>query len=319
MCLRFVFLLITRLASWLRLSQREETWKTAEILILRHQLAVLQRRQPRRPNLDWADRALLATLLAVIPKGGATGCGCWSPRTRSCAGTATSSAAAGPPGPCAARPAGRPPAVTSGPWCSGWPGRTRLGLPPDPRRACGAWQQGSGVDGLADPQKRRDPSGAAPGRSGLAGVPALPGRGDPGAATSSPPTCSTAPRSMSWAVIEHATRRIRILGTTLHPTGTGSSSRPGTCSWTSGMQGRGRSSCSVIGTPTSPPRSMRCSPTAGIRVIRSARPGATDETSGCILHPFGVIGGFQVVCAGLRSARRGCPWCGAGGLGPGGW
>src|ERR1039457_702580 len=68
MCLRFVFLLITRVASWLRLSQREETWKTAEILILRHQLAVLQRHQPRRPNLNWADRALLATLLAVIPK-----------------------------------------------------------------------------------------------------------------------------------------------------------------------------------------------------------------------------------------------------------
>ena len=68
MCLRFVFLLITRTASWLRLSQREEAWKTAEILILRHQLAVLQRRQSRRPDLDWADRALLATLLAVIPK-----------------------------------------------------------------------------------------------------------------------------------------------------------------------------------------------------------------------------------------------------------
>jgi len=68
MCLWFVFLMITRTVSWLRLSRREETWKTAEILILRHQLAVLQRRQPRRPNLDWADRALLATLLAVIPK-----------------------------------------------------------------------------------------------------------------------------------------------------------------------------------------------------------------------------------------------------------
>ena len=68
MCLRFVFLLTTRAAAWLRLSRREETWKTAEILILRHQLAVLQRRQPRRPNLTWADRALLATLLSVIPK-----------------------------------------------------------------------------------------------------------------------------------------------------------------------------------------------------------------------------------------------------------
>ena len=55
-------------ASWLRLSRRKKAWKTAEILILRHQLAVLQRRQPRRPKLNWADRALLATLLSVIAK-----------------------------------------------------------------------------------------------------------------------------------------------------------------------------------------------------------------------------------------------------------
>jgi putative transposase len=68
MCLRFVFLLITRAAAGLRLSRREEAWKTAEILMLRHQLAVLQRRQPGRPKLNWADRVLLATLLGVIPK-----------------------------------------------------------------------------------------------------------------------------------------------------------------------------------------------------------------------------------------------------------
>ena len=68
MCLRFVFLLITRVAAWLCLSRREERWKTAEILILRHQLAILQRRQPRRPKLNWPDRALPATL--------------WVPKTR---------------------------------------------------------------------------------------------------------------------------------------------------------------------------------------------------------------------------------------------
>src|ERR1035438_4303824 len=67
MCLRFVFLLITRAAAWLRLSQREEAWQTAEILILRHQLAVLQRHQTLPPKLNWADRALLAALLGVIP------------------------------------------------------------------------------------------------------------------------------------------------------------------------------------------------------------------------------------------------------------
>jgi putative transposase len=65
MCLRFVFLLIPRVAAGLRLSRREEMWKTAEILILRYHLAVLQRRWPK---LDWAGRALLAALLSVIPK-----------------------------------------------------------------------------------------------------------------------------------------------------------------------------------------------------------------------------------------------------------
>ena len=52
MCPRFVFPLITRLAVWLRLSRREEAWTTAEILILRYQLAVRQRRQLRRPRLN---------------------------------------------------------------------------------------------------------------------------------------------------------------------------------------------------------------------------------------------------------------------------
>jgi hypothetical protein len=68
MCLRFVFLLITQVFRWLRLSRRADARKTAEILILRHQVAILQRHQARRPNLTWADRALLATLFGVIPR-----------------------------------------------------------------------------------------------------------------------------------------------------------------------------------------------------------------------------------------------------------
>ena len=68
MCLRFVFLLVTRIAAWLRLSRREEAWKDAEILILRHQLAVLRRQQPGRVKLNWADRAFLAALLGAIPR-----------------------------------------------------------------------------------------------------------------------------------------------------------------------------------------------------------------------------------------------------------
>jgi hypothetical protein len=73
MCLRLVFLLITRIAAWLRLARREETWKTAEILLLRHQLAVLQRQQPHRRKRNWADRALMASLLSVIRRAASGG------------------------------------------------------------------------------------------------------------------------------------------------------------------------------------------------------------------------------------------------------
>ena len=44
-------------------------------MILRQQLAVLQRRQPRRPNLNWADRALLAALLSAMPNAHSYGLG----------------------------------------------------------------------------------------------------------------------------------------------------------------------------------------------------------------------------------------------------
>ncbi len=66
MCLRFALLLIARMVAWLPLSRREDAWKAAEILLLHHQLAVLQR-QAQRPRPDWADRALLAVLPGLIP------------------------------------------------------------------------------------------------------------------------------------------------------------------------------------------------------------------------------------------------------------
>ncbi|MDX6429653.1 MAG: hypothetical protein QOE54_2019 [Streptosporangiaceae bacterium] len=43
MCLRFVYLLVVNAFSWMRLARREGGWKDAEIMLLRHQLAVLQR------------------------------------------------------------------------------------------------------------------------------------------------------------------------------------------------------------------------------------------------------------------------------------
>ena len=69
MCLRLVYLFVTRLFGWVRLSTREQSWKSAEILLLRHQIKVLQRHTgPARPRMTWADRALLAALLGAIPR-----------------------------------------------------------------------------------------------------------------------------------------------------------------------------------------------------------------------------------------------------------
>jgi putative transposase len=66
--LRLVYLTISRLFGWLQLSRRSESWKSAEILLLRHQLTFLQRQVAARPKMSWADRAFIALLLDVIPK-----------------------------------------------------------------------------------------------------------------------------------------------------------------------------------------------------------------------------------------------------------
>jgi putative transposase len=134
-----VFLVITRLAVWLRLSRREETWKTAEILILRHQLAVLQRRQPRRPKLNWADRALLAALPGVIPKTRRHGLRLLvTPDTilRWHRDIVRRRWAASP----MRGKTGRPPAGTSGPWPCGWPGRTPGGATAGSTGSWPAWE-----------------------------------------------------------------------------------------------------------------------------------------------------------------------------------
>jgi putative transposase len=66
--LKLVFLIVARAVSLLGLSRREEWWKDAEILMLRHQLAVAQRERPRaHSRLAWPDRAWLALLAGTVP------------------------------------------------------------------------------------------------------------------------------------------------------------------------------------------------------------------------------------------------------------
>jgi putative transposase len=62
MSMRFAYLAVLRMFGWLALLARSDRAKDAEILILRHQVAVLQR-QVKTPRLSWADMAALARLV----------------------------------------------------------------------------------------------------------------------------------------------------------------------------------------------------------------------------------------------------------------
>jgi putative transposase len=83
--LRLLYLIFDRLLGWLLLLGCTPASIDIELLVLRHEVAVLRRANPK-PHLDWADRAVSAALIRRLPK--ALRGHRLVTRARSCAGTA---------------------------------------------------------------------------------------------------------------------------------------------------------------------------------------------------------------------------------------
>ena len=69
MALRLAYLTVVRVLSWLALLARSDTTNDVEILVLRHEVVVLRRHNPR-PTLTWVDRAVLSVLSRLLPTVG---------------------------------------------------------------------------------------------------------------------------------------------------------------------------------------------------------------------------------------------------------
>jgi putative transposase len=235
--LRLVYLIFCQLSAWIALLMRSEASKNAEILVLRHQVNVLCR-QVARPRPSWADRALLSALARLLPKA----------RRRNLFVTPgtllrwhTSLIKRRWSGKRQRR--GRPPTspslrrviVRMAAENPGWGYRRIAGELAGMGRQIGAstiWAilQHAGID-------------PSPRRSGPTWTEFLRGQAH-GILACDFFHCDTVllTRLYCFAVVEHATRRVHILGVTAHPTADWVTSKPATCSWTSTILLRSSSS-----------------------------------------------------------------------------
>ncbi|MFI6603694.1 hypothetical protein ACIBHX_46320 [Nonomuraea sp. NPDC050536] len=218
MLLRLAYLTATTVFSFLRLLSARDRDKDIEILVLRHQSTVLQR-QVNKPAFTREDRFLLAGLLHRLPMGTLRRLTLlvrpdtilrWHRdllRRRDAAASAH-------------RRRGRPPTIRSIRLLVLRLGREKLlvGLPAYPWRARCARYPGRGFHGLGDPQSPPHRSVSGTGAHHLVRV--LRSQANVLLACDFFEVRTlVGARLYVLAVIEHATRQVRILGVTAHPTG----------------------------------------------------------------------------------------------------
>ena len=67
MSLRLLYLVFRQVLGLVLLMGCTSAAKDVELLVLRHEVAVLRRTNPR-PRMDWADRAVFAALVQRLPR-----------------------------------------------------------------------------------------------------------------------------------------------------------------------------------------------------------------------------------------------------------
>src|SRR5215468_11437744 len=145
-----LYLIFVRLTGWMVLLTRSSASKDAELLVLRQEVAVLRRQNPK-PKLDWADRAVLAALARLLP------------RPLRMARLVTPASAADPLAVDVSLP-WRPTAYRCRARGDDRADGTRepgLGLPADPRRTAGPGHPRQRIDGAAGAETAADTACAA--------------------------------------------------------------------------------------------------------------------------------------------------------------
>jgi transposase InsO family protein len=207
-----IYRIFVTFVSWLVLHARPDQAKEIEILVLSHQLVVLQRRTPR-PQLRWTDRAVIAALARLLPSRRRLGL-LVAPSTilRWHRQLTTRRWTTARPTRPTRHPRWRP---RSGP-ASG-EREPYLGLSARARRTRQPRLPDRRFHRLENPQRRRDRPRTPPSRTDLGAVPQGTGAGHPRLRFHL--DTITLHRLYAFFVIELATRRVHILGVTAHPTG----------------------------------------------------------------------------------------------------